>query len=143
MLFPADTEKKEKNSDVRQVDFMADDEKRLCDILSQIKGVGEVSVMITYDGGVKSDIAYDTNSTITRRGEGENLQPTEESIDRQAVMSSGEPFVSGYLYPDVKGAIIAAEGAGDIAVKQQIQQAASAVLGVGYHKVCVVEKKKK
>lgn len=143
MLFASDEEKKENNDSYHQAEFVADDEKRLCYILSQIIGVGDVSVMITYDGGIKSDIAYDTNSTIARRGEGENLQPTEESIDRQAVMSSGEPFVSGYLYPNVRGAIIAAEGAGDIEVKQQIQEAASAVLGVGYHKVCVVEKKKK
>lgn len=141
MLFGSDGEKKDKNTGIGQTVYEADDEKRLCDILSQITGVGEVSVMITYDGGVRSDIAYDTNSTVIRRGEGENLQPTEESVDRQAVMSSGEPFVSGYLYPDVKGAIIAAEGAGDIKVKQQIQQAAAAVLGVGYHRVCVVEKK--
>ena len=141
MLFPTNQIKNEKKADECLAEYMPDDEKRLREILSQIKGVGEVSVMITYDGGVRSDIAYDTDSTITRRGEGESLHQTEERVDRQAVIASGEPFVSGYLYPDVKGAIIVAVGAGNVKVRQQIQNAAAAVLGGGVHRVCVVEKK--
>ena len=143
MLFPGGGDKKEADSSVIPEGFKTDDEARLEEILSEIKGVGEVSVMITYESGVESEIAYETNSSITRRGDGDKTANTEESSDRQAVMSSGKPFVKRYVYPEVKGAVVAAEGAGDAAVKQKIQEAVMTSLGLAAHKVCVTEKRTK
>lgn len=141
MLFPGGGEKKEDKTSLTPTEYKSDDEERLIKILSQIKGVGEVDVMITYSGGVKSDIAYDTDTTTTQRGDGEKISNLEENMKRQAVMSSGEPFVMRTLYPEVKGAVVVAQGAGDILVKQQIQQAVTTAMGIASHKVCVVEKK--
>ncbi|MBQ3037906.1 MAG: hypothetical protein IJD30_01875 [Clostridia bacterium] len=117
------------------------EEERLCDILSQIKGVGRVSVMITYYSTDELDIAYETNKTSTQREE-ENSQNIQSNIDSQAVMSSGEPFVTRSIYPDVKGVVVAAEGAGDIEVREKIIKAVTTSLGVGSHRVCVAEKEK-
>ena len=119
---------------------MEDDEARLEEILSQIKGVGKVSVMITYNSGAETEIAYDTNSSITRRESGDNVINTEETNDCDAVMSSGKPFVKRYLYPEIKGVVVVAEGGGDILVKQRIQEAVMTSLGLAAHKVCVSEK---
>lgn len=139
MLFSGGEDKKE-NKPTPEI-YQSDDESRLEKILSEINGIGDVSVMITYYSGPESDLAYDTNSTITERGDGEKTSNTEERTDRQAVMSSGEPFVKRFLYPEVKGAVIAATGAGNAYVRQQIQEAVTTAMGIAPHKVCIIEKK--
>lgn len=141
MLFPNKADKKEEDTPAVYEGMGTDDEERLEEILSEIKGVGSVSVMLTYEGGIESEIAYDTNSSITRRGDGDKEVNTEENSDKQAVMSSGKPFVKRYICPEVKGAVVAAEGAGDALVKQKIQEVVMTSLGLAAHKVCVTEKK--
>ena len=140
MLFPNKADKKEEDTPAVYEGLRLDDEARLEEILSEIKGVGSVSVMITYEGGIESEIAYDTNSSITRRGDGDKEVNTEENSDKQAVMSSGKPFVKRYAYPQVKGAVVVAEGADDAQVKQKIQEAVMTSLGLAAHKVCITEK---
>lgn len=139
MLFSGGDNKKESKPAAET--YKADDETRLEKILSEINGISNVSVMITYYSGPESDIAYDTNTTTTKRGDGDKTSNTEERADRQAVMSSGEPFVKRFLYPEVKGAVIAAKGVDNAYVKQQIQDAVTTALGIAPHKVCVISKK--
>lgn len=131
------SEKKEK----KEISVTISEEERLCNILSQIRGVGRVSVMITYYSSDELDIAYETNQTSTQREE-ENSQNVQSNIDSKAIMSSGEPFVTRSIYPEVKGVIVAAEGAGDIGVREKIINAVTTSLGVGSHRVCVAEKEK-
>lgn len=107
------------------------DEKRLEDILSQIDGVGEVSVMITYYSSSEKDLAYETKTSSR------NL---EESEDKKAVMTDGEPMVVKEVYPDVKGVIVTAQGAGRTDVKAAISEAVSATLDVPVHKICIFKK---
>ena len=54
---------KNKKADVQPtaaVTSVEDEEKRLANILSQIDGAGEVSVMITYYSSSEKNIAYET-----------------------------------------------------------------------------------
>ncbi len=94
------------------------EEERLSEILSQIDGAGRVSVMISYRSTMEKDIAYDGAS-------------------ERAVLSDGNVVVRRELFPEVKGVIVIAEGAGDPAVRQAIREAAAAVTGAGINRVCV------
>lgn len=116
----------------------ATEEQRLAAIISDIKGAGNVSVMITYEGTSEKDLAYETRSDRTTKQEGGVLT---ENIDKQAVMASGEPTVIKETYPQVKGVVVTAEGAADAAVKNNIREAVQSALGVPSHKICVFEKK--
>ena len=110
-----------------------DDEKRLAEILSQIDGAGEVSVMITYYSGMEKRIAYETKSAS--RGEG-----SEQSEDKKAVLTGGEPIVIKEMYPQVKGVIIIADGADIPSVKSAMSEAVSATLDVPAHRICIYKK---
>lgn len=111
------------------------EEKRLERIISDIKGVGKVSVMITYQSGAGKELAYETRSNRAERDS--NIT---ENIDKQAVVTSGEPVVLRELYPEVKGVIVTASGAGDARIRADISEAVCAALGVAAHKVCIFEK---
>ncbi len=121
---------KEENIETTKIEVLTD-EKRLEDILSQIDGVGEVSVMITYYSSSEKDLAYETKTSSR------NL---EESEDKKAVMTDGEPMVVKEVYPDVKGVIVTAQGAGRTDVKAAISEAVSATLDVPMHKICIFKK---
>lgn len=121
---------KKENIETTKTEVLTD-EKRLEDILSQIDGVGEVSVMITYYSSSEKDLAYETKTSSR------NL---EESEDKKAVMTDGEPMVVKEVYPDVKGVIVTAQGAGRTDVKAAISEAVSATLDVPVHKICIFKK---
>lgn len=94
------------------------EEERLEEILSEIEGAGQVSVMISYESTMEKDIAYDGNN------------------DR-AVTSDGDVMVKREIYPKVKGVIVISDGADIPSVKQAIKEAVTAVTGAGANRVCV------
>ena len=109
------------------------EEERLAEMLAQIEGAGRVSVMITYESGTEKSLAYETK-TSSRENSGER------SEDRKAVTSGGEPMVVKEVYPQVKGVIVAADGADSASVKTAIREAVTASLGVSAHRVCIFKK---
>ena len=110
-----------------------DEEERLAGMLAQIEGAGRVSVMITYESGTEKSLAYETK-TSSRENSGE------KSEDRRAVTSGGEPMVVKEVYPQVKGVIVAADGADSASVRTAIREAVTASLCVGAHRVCIFKK---
>ncbi len=110
------------------------DEKSKCEselesILSQIKGVGDVQVMIVYSSTdrkiLEKDVdSYGNEKTVTKN----------ESSDT-------EPFVVMTKYPDINGIIVVARGGSDNRVKNIITECVSDVMGVPVHKVKVLEMK--
>ena len=125
----------DKKNNTPTIQENANDEERLSKILSQIDGAGEVSVMITYYGTAEKDIAYETKTNSVGRD-----KEKEESEDKRAVMTGSEPMVIKETYPEVKGVIIAAEGADKAYVRQAISGAVAAVLDVPAHRICIYKK---
>jgi len=82
-------------------------EKKLCDAVSEIEGVGKLTVVITLDSlseNVYSDKGGAVRTVIT---------------------------------PKVRGAAIICEGGGNIVVKEKVVELASKVLGVSTARICV------
>ena len=102
--------------------------RQLEDILSHIDGAGKVEVMITYYGGTEQSLAYEMKS--------ENEEKSSE-VDKRAVMSGNNPVIVQELYPEVKGVVVVAQGAGAAEVKRALSEAVSAALGIGVSKVRV------
>ena len=120
---------KNKKADVQPtaaVTSVEDEEKRLANILSQIDGVGEVSVMITYYSSSEKNIAYETKVSSREK---------EESEDKKAVMKE--------VYPKVRGVIVTADGGGNSAVRSAISEAVTASLDVPAHRICIFKKEVK
>lgn len=135
MLISGGGSKKDKVSDKTTV---YDEEARLEEILSDIDGAGEVSVMITYYSTSEKDIAYETKTNSVGLD-----SRSEESEDRKAVMTDGSPMVLKEVYPRVKGVIVTADGADSAAVRQAISEAVTAVTDVASHRVAIYKRSQK
>ena len=106
-------------------DHAAELESRLEGILSGMAGVGGVRVMLTLDRTEEQVIAMNDRSA------GNDKNASTES--RPATVSGGgreEPIVLTEVLPRIRGVIVLAEGAGNIAVKYNIVAAVSTVLGI-------------
>lgn len=117
------------------------------DILSNINGVGKVKVMITYSETSKTMPVYNEESsqqdTEETDSEGGTRKITQTDTKKEVIYEeNGEQktlITQSVISPTVEGAIITAEGAGDITVKTNIIQAVSAVTGLSTHKIQVFE----
>ena len=69
--------------------------------------------MITYYSSSEKNIAYETKVSSREK---------EESEDKKAVMTDGEPMVVKEVYPKVRGVIVTADGGGNSAVRRAISE---------------------
>ena len=111
----------------KQADVKQELEQSLGDVLSSVKGAGEVSVFIMLeDSGVKN---FE-----------KDIRKNSETLEEKTVLSGtgSDPAVVKYSFPSVKGIIITAQGAENEDVRQNLKAAAETALGVPAHRVCVL-----
>ena len=96
-------------------------EKRLAALLSAVDGAGEVKVMISLEGGVRS--------VYERDGEGVCVTVGSGSSESAVLVSEGAPVIGGVG--------VVCRGAANERVKNEIVALVSATLGIGAHKIYV------
>lgn len=121
-------------------------EERLKNVLSCIRGAGRVEVMITYEtnGEIVTAMTTSTNTNTSESVDGDHessqQQTTESSEPAKVDCSEGdEPIVLMERQPTVRGVIVVAEGAADVAVRLDLQRAVRAVLDVPVTNIEVFE----
>lgn len=112
-------------------------EERLEAVLSSIRGAGRVEVMITYETGPEIVTAMNTDTNTNRSETVDNdkestVEQKTESIKPATVSGNGgtEPIVITEKKPAVRGVIVVAEGADNVAVRLDLQRAVQTVLNV-------------
>ena len=111
-------------------------ETKLEKILSEIRGAGQVNVMITYDNTSEIVCAEESESSENETGSNSVSRPAKVSG------SSGEsPIILTERRPDIRGVIVIAEGAADLSVKTTLMLAVSTVLGIEKSRVEVFQMK--
>lgn len=112
-------------------------EERLEAVLSSIRGAGRVEVMITYETGpeIVTAMNTDTNSNRSETVDDEKESTVEQKTESQkpaTVSGNGgtEPIVLTEKQPAVRGVIVVAEGADNVAVRMDLQRAVQTVLNV-------------
>lgn len=126
-------------------DLSFDDEERLEKILSQIRGVGRVDVMITYETGKEIIPAFDiqekSQNKESREADGSiTFDSSEDSSKNLVTVNNEDLLVLKEIKPKVKGIIIVAEGAGNLVIRNDIMNAAAAVFDISTDKIVVFEK---
>lgn len=122
-------------------------EIRLEKILSQIEGVGEVDVLITYYQTSSINPLYNenTSTSTTKDNSNENNSKITEtqSISKEILTdNSSNPIIQTTMSPKVEGAVVIAKGASNTTIKANIISAIEATTGVASHKIQVFEMKK-
>lgn len=124
-------------------------EQQLKHILSQMKGVGEVEVMVTYESSSEVVPAINTtrSSQLTEEKDAQGgTRTTKQEDQSESIITSsngtaGQVIVLKEIKPQIRGVVVIAEGAGDIAVKTELIEAVKTIFQIPAHKVMVYEKK--
>lgn len=122
-------------------------ENKLANILANLKGVGEVNVMITFEDSIESIPASNTTKTTETTkevdAEGGTREVNREDVNIQMVNSNNdkEIIVLKEVNPTVKGVIVVANGAEDGEVKERLYEAVKTVLGISGNKVQIYSSK--
>ena len=122
-------------------DIVADIERRLSELLSKVEGAGQVSVMVYADTGSEQVPAYN-DVQDTRNDERADGKSLEISETRQlALAGTDEPVILKVIIPQIKGVVVVAEGADDILIKAQLNNAVCTLLGIPEHRVQILKHK--
>ncbi len=122
-------------------------EQSLEDILSKMAGVGKVQVLITYSETSEVVAMYNEKNTSNNTEEtdtnGGTRKISQTDTDKEIIYEekNGEkvPITQKVIMPKIEGAVITAEGAGNINVKTNIIQAVSAATGLSTYRIQVFE----
>ena len=123
-----------------------DTEARLSNILSNIQGVGNVKVLLTYSETstyvpIYNENTKGSNTTETDSSGGSRIisetDSQKEVIFKEDGSGNKEPITKSIISPKIEGAIITAQGADDANVKASIIQAVEAATGLATHKIQV------
>lgn len=126
-------------------------EKKLEDTLGQMKGVGEVSVMITMQASEKQIVEKEEtlvrNNTTENDSQGGSRSIYEIDTVEETVYSKTDntqtPYVSQTILPEISGVLIVAQGAEASGVKKSMVEIAQVLFDVEAHKISVVSMSEK
>ncbi|WP_416197912.1 MAG: Stage III sporulation protein AG [Sporanaerobacter sp.] len=116
-------------------------ERKLENILGEIKGVGKVKVMITLEETTEKIPAMNTTQNQEKTSEKDSQGGVREIIREDSSIqvvtrgSEGNIIVLKEIKPKVKGVIVVAEGAENIEIKEELYQAVKTALGISGNKV--------
>jgi stage III sporulation protein AG len=110
-------------------------ENKLSNILSQISGISEVSVVLTYSKDTTTIPIYNTKE---QEKSGETT--TEKSVAYNEEDGNKTAIVQSVELPKVEGAIVVAKGADTVEMKSKISTAISNLTSVPTYKIQVFEK---
>jgi stage III sporulation protein AG len=116
-------------------------EMRMSELLSKVEGAGEVDVMIFADSSSEQVPAYN-NEQDTRSDEGSNGKSSMISETRELALSGNQtPVILKVIVPQIKGVVVVAQGADDILIREQMNNAVCTLLGIPEHRVQILKHK--
>ena len=124
-------------------------EEKTAEILRQVDGVGEVTVMITLRSGgqkvIEKDQSGSSQTTEEEDSAGGKRTVEESTSDKSSVYEQGAdgssiPYVSKELSPEIEGVVVIADGGGNAVTAQDITEAVQALFGVEAHKIKIMKR---
>ncbi len=123
-------------------EYIAENERRLEEILTAVQGAGRVKVMVTVSELSEKVVATD-NKTDTRQEAEKEISKRDVSQESTTVIyGSGteeKPFVVKEKLPVPSGVVVAATGAGDENVRLELYEAVKALYGLSGHRIKITK----
>ncbi len=109
--------------------YQAELEARLADLIGQLAGAGEATVMITLENGEEKIYALDTQAGQT------------QSQQTHVLLDDGSALEETVYLPTVCGVAVVCDGGGDVRVAARITALVSALLDVPSNRICVEQRR--
>lgn len=119
------------SSIARKEDYETRMEQKLEELLGNVEGVGEVRVMLTFEGTGEKQVEKDRTATAD--------ESSEETVYEEHGSSDRTPYVTSETNPKVEGVLVIAQGGGNSRIKQEILEAAQALFGIEAHKIKIMK----
>lgn len=118
-------------------------EKNTADIVKSISGTKKVSVMITLDTGITYNYADETKFNKSDRQSSDTTDVSTDSENKYIIITDSDgnekPLVINEQLPIVRGVAVIYSGSGSVYVKEQIEQALVATLGVTTKRIYITD----
>ena len=129
------------------LNYAADMERRLTEVLGEMAEVGKVRVMITLKSSselvVEKEMPVSRSMTTETDAQGGSRTVNTSQVGDSVVYSteggSSTPYVVKTFVPEVEGVLVVAEGAGSGTVNRTVTEIVQALFSVEAHKVKVVK----
>jgi stage III sporulation protein AG len=140
-------EKKDKDTKENST-YLKTLENRVLGVVKSIKGVGEVNVMVTLEGGVEYVFAQEQKQSEdkTEDFDGPNTKKRQQrdNSEEKYILVDGEngkreALIKTELEPKVKGVVIVCEGADDLVVQRRVLEAVTIALDISSTRVCITK----
>ena len=112
-------------------DYESRMEQKLEELLGSVEGVGNVRVMLTFEGTGERKVEKDTSLTADSQ--------QEETVYEEYGSSERTPYVTSETNPQVEGVLVIAQGGGNSRIQQEIIEAAQALFGIEAHKIKIMK----
>jgi len=142
-IFSNNTKTEEKKSQEEQLQETQENsqdnslEQKLQNVISQINGIEEVSIIINYKNNGQNNFVFNTKESM---GEDGNVINVEKEVAYNENNSQKSAISSEVTTPEVEGVIIVAKGVDSAEIKQKLQTAVGALLGISSYKVQILSK---
>ncbi|MEG1537301.1 MAG: hypothetical protein RR387_03335, partial [Clostridiales bacterium] len=103
---------------------------QLQQVLMQVKGAGQVDVMISYQSGAEKIYAYDIEQN-SAEGSDNQKSSLAQAADGPVLLKEAEPVV--------QGVVVVAQGAHDPVVRERLYQAVSSLLPLTATRIAIIE----
>jgi stage III sporulation protein AG len=112
-------------------------ERKLENLLTEVSGVGKIKVMITLANSKEIVIAQDVNThEIYKNDDVREIRHETKKI----LLENKVPVILKEIEPIIQGVLIAAQGADDINIKNELIKSTQALLNVEAHKIRILKK---
>lgn len=127
------------NGYISTIDYCKLMEDKLIEVLSSVEGAGQVRVMITVDGSPELVYANEKDQTSSTNSSGSVTASTYSSPIIINDNGTSTALVMTEILPAVKGVIVVASGAGNVATKLDLLNAVSTVLDISTNQVTILK----
>lgn len=124
-------------------------ERHLEELLSDMAGVGDVTVMITLRSSAEKVVEKDTEAEsehVTETDSQGGSRTTQSATHGEATVYDGSskensvPYISKEISPQAEGVVVLASGGDDANVVKNITEAVQALFGIDTHKIRIMKK---
>ncbi len=105
-------------------------ENKLESVLGQVRGAGNVDIVITLEKGFEYIYATEEETKTTSNGG----TVTSNSV----VLVDGKPVLEKEIFPSIQGVVVVSQGANDVSVRMNLLSAIQTVIDVDNSKITIL-----